>query len=58
MFYPTYVHCRRPRVVCPKYGVKQVSAPFERKNSRHTTYFEGYAMMPHTDIAAAWDGVG
>lgn len=45
MFYPTYVHCRRPRVICPKCGVKQTSAPFERKNSRHTMYFEGYAMM-------------
>jgi len=45
MFYPTYVHCRRPKVICPKCGVKQTSAPFERKNSRHTMYFEGYAMM-------------
>lgn len=53
MFYPTYVHCRRPRVVCPKCGVKQVSAPFERKNSRHTTYFEGYAMMLLADMPRA-----
>ena len=53
MFYPTYVHCRRPRVVCPKCGVRQVSAPFERKNSRHTTYFEGYAMMLLADMPRA-----
>lgn len=53
MFYPTFVHCRRPRVVCPKCGVKQVSAPFERKNSRHTTYFEGYAMMLMADMPRA-----
>ena len=53
MFYPTYVHCRRPRVVCPKCGVKQVSAPFERKNSRHTTHFEGYAMMLLADMPRA-----
>lgn len=53
MFYPTYVHCRRPKVVCPKCGVRQVSAPFERKNSRHTTYFEGYAMMLLADMPRA-----
>ncbi len=50
MFYPTYVHCRRPKVVCPKFGVKQASAPFERKNARHTTCFEGYAMMLLADM--------
>ena len=48
-----YVHCRRPRVVCPKCGVRQASAPFERKNSRHTTYFEGYAMMLLADMPRA-----
>lgn len=53
MFYPTYVHCRRPKVVCPKCGVRQVSAPFERKNARHTTYFEGYAMMLLADMPRA-----
>ena len=53
MFYPTFVHCRRPRAVCPKCGVRQAGAPFERKNSRHTTYFEGYAMMPLADMPRA-----
>ncbi len=36
MFYQTLVHCRRPRVLCPCCGVQQVSAPFERKDSRFT----------------------
>jgi len=50
MFYPTFVHCRRPRVVCPKCGVQQIAAPFERKNSRFTLLFEGYAMMIMADM--------
>ena len=50
MFYPTYVHCRRPRIICEKCGVKQVHAPFERKNSRFTLLFEGYAMLLMADM--------
>lgn len=53
MFFPTYVHCKRPKVKCPKCGVEQISAPFERKNSRFTTYFEGYAMMLMADMPRA-----
>lgn len=56
MFYQTYVHCRRPKVLCANCGVKQISAPFERKNSRFTLMFEGYAMllaanMPRAKVA-------
>ena len=43
--YPCYVHCRRPKVLCPNCGSQQVSAPFERKNSRQTLLFEGIAML-------------
>lgn len=50
MFFPTYVHCRRPRVLCPHCGVQQISAPFERKNSRFTSLFEGYAMLIMADM--------
>ena len=50
MFFPTYVHCKRPRIVCKKCGVKQINAPFERKDSRFTTLFEGYAMMIMADM--------
>lgn len=39
-----YVHCRRPRVKCEYCGVLQVTAPFERKHSRHTRFFESYAL--------------
>ena len=35
-----YVHCLRPRVKCYQCGVQQISAPFERKHSRHTRLFE------------------
>ena len=50
MFYPCYVHCRRPKVLCPHCGSKQVNAPFERKNSRFTLLFEGYAMLILADM--------
>lgn len=50
LFYPCYVHCRRPRVKCDKCGVQQVTTPFERQNSRHTLLFEGYAMMLMEDV--------
>lgn len=45
MFYPTLIHCRRPRVLCPNCGVQQVNAPYERKDSRYTLMFGGYAML-------------
>lgn len=58
MFYPCLVHSRRPKILCSKCGTKQVNAPFERKNSRFTLLFEGYAMMLLADApiakAAAW----
>lgn len=50
MFYPCLVHCRRPKVRCPKCGSQQVNAPFERKNSRFTLLFEGYAMLIMADM--------
>ena len=50
LFYPTYVHCQRPKVQCPHCGVAQVHAPFERKNSRFTLMFEGYAMLLMADM--------
>jgi transposase len=53
MFYPTYVHCKRPKVLCPHCGVKQVTAPWERKNSRCTLLFEGYAMLVMADTPVA-----
>lgn len=36
LFYPCYVHCKRPRIRCNKCGTIQVNAPFERTNSRFT----------------------
>ena len=45
LFYPSFVHCKQPRVQCRHCGVKQISAPFERRNSRFTLLFEGYAML-------------
>jgi len=50
MFYPCFVHCRRPKIRCPKCGSQQVNAPFERKNSRFTLLFEGYAMLIMADM--------
>lgn len=45
MVYHRCVHCKRPRVLCDKCGTVQMSAPFERKNSRFPLLFEGYAML-------------
>ncbi len=56
MFYPSFVHCRRPKVLCPKCGVKQVNAPFERKDSRFTLMFEGYAMLIMANMPIAQTG--
>jgi transposase len=53
MFYPCLVHCRRPKVLCPHCGSVQVNAPFERKNSRFTLLFEGYAMLILADMPIA-----
>lgn len=50
LFYPSFVHCRRPRVKCPHCGTIQINAPFERKNSRFTLLFEGYAMLILADM--------
>jgi transposase len=53
MFYPCYVHCRRPKVLCPNCGSQQVNAPYERKNSSFTLLFEGYAMLIMADMPIA-----
>ena len=50
LFFPCYVQCQRPKVLCEKCGVQQVNAPFERQNSRFTLMFEGYAMMILADV--------
>lgn len=50
MFYPCYVHCRRPRIECSKHKTKVVEAPWARKNSRFTLMFEGYAMLILADM--------
>ena len=50
LFYPCYVHCQRPRVLCEHCGVQQLNASFERPNSRFTLLFEGYAMMIMADV--------
>lgn len=50
MFYPCYVHCRRPRITCDEHKTKVVEAPWARKNSRFTLMFEGYAMLILADM--------
>lgn len=50
LFYPAYVHCRRPRVKCERHGIKVVDAPWARKHSRFTLLFEGYAMLLLADM--------
>ena len=50
LFYPCYVHCRRPRVKCDQHKTKVVEAPWARKSSRFTLMFEGYAMLLLADM--------
>lgn len=50
LFYPCYVHCRRPRICCDEHKTKVVEAPWARKNSRFTMMFEAYAMLIMTDM--------
>lgn len=50
MFFPTYVHCRPPRVKCPKCGVQTITPPFARPNGRHTLSFEAYGMLLMADM--------
>ena len=45
VFFPRYVHCRRLRTKCKKYGIHVVEAPWARKGSRYTLLFESYAML-------------
>jgi transposase len=45
VFYPTYVHCRRPRTKCTKDGVHVVNVPWARERSKFTLLFEGYAVL-------------
>ena len=45
VFFPCYVHCRRPRTKCQEHGVHVVEAPWARKGSRYTLLFESYAML-------------
>ncbi|MEI6578866.1 MAG: ISL3 family transposase [Eubacteriales bacterium] len=45
VFFPCYVHCRRPRIKCKEHGTRVATAPWARKNSRYTLLFESYAML-------------
>lgn len=46
VFFPCYVHCKRPRVKCPDCGKIHVAeTPWARARSRYTLLFESYALM-------------
>ncbi|MDI3535384.1 MAG: transposase [Thermosediminibacterales bacterium] len=42
--YKTYIHCKVPRISCPKHGVKQVKVPWSRPGSGFTLLFEAFIM--------------
>ena len=44
VFFPCYVHCRRPRIKCGK-EIHVVTVPWARPGSRYTMLFESYAML-------------
>lgn len=44
VFFPCYVHCRRPRIKCGT-EIHVVTAPWARPGSRYTLLFESYAML-------------
>lgn len=45
VFFPCYVHCRRPRIHCEEHGIRVVTAPWARPKSRYTLLFESYSML-------------
>jgi len=46
VFFPCYVHCRRPRIKCDKCKkIHVVMAPWARERSRYTLLFEAYSML-------------
>jgi len=46
VFFPCYVHCRRPRIKCGKCDKTHVvTAPWARERSRYTLLFEAYSML-------------
>jgi len=46
VFFPCYVHCRRPRVKCLDCEkIHVVETPWARSRSRYTLLFESYALM-------------
>lgn len=50
VFYPCYVHCRRPRVKCSKHGIHVVTPPWARVRSRFTLLM---AEMPIAKVQEA-----
>ena len=40
----TFIHCRLPRVKCPKHGVRQVLAPWAEPGSRFSLLFENWVI--------------
>ena len=40
----TYIHCRLPRVKCPRHGVRQVLAPWAEPGNRFTLLFENWVI--------------
>lgn len=53
VFFPCYVHCRRPRVKCKEHGIHVVTPPWARKNSRFTLLMESYAMLLMSEMPIA-----
>ena len=51
----TYIHCRLPRVKCPKHGVRQILAPWAEARSRFTLFFENWVIdtLKECDISGA-----
>ncbi|MEG0996787.1 MAG: helix-turn-helix domain-containing protein, partial [Clostridia bacterium] len=45
VYFPCFIHCKRPRVKCKKDGFRVVDAPWARRGSRFTLLFESYAML-------------
>lgn len=45
VFFPCFVHCRRPRIKCKEHGIHVVTAPWARPHSRYTLLFESYTML-------------
>jgi transposase len=55
-WFRAYIHCRVPRVVCEKCGIRLVEVPWSRKSSGFTSLFEAMIVIMAGDMQVSQIG--